>query len=56
MVIQSYSDGSEFTGKHLAAAFVGAAILGTAIVVVQEKLVGRYYKKIRKNYERTSEK
>lgn len=55
MVIQSYSDGSEFTGKHLVAAFAGAAILGTAIIVVQEKLVSRYYRKVRKSYESNTE-
>lgn len=56
MVIQSYSDGTEFTGKHLVVSFVCAAILGSAIIVVQEKRVKRYYRKVRKSYEDTSEK
>lgn len=50
MVIQSYSDGSEFTGKHLAATLVGGAILGTIGIAAREVLVNRSYKKIRRNY------
>lgn len=49
MVIQSYPDGTEFTGKHLAISIVAGAVIGTGLFVAKEKIsdirMSRYCKK-----------
>ena len=52
MVINTYSDGSEFTGTHLVTAVVLGAIGAAVLIKVQSIRDRRFYAKVRRQYEK----
>lgn len=52
MVINTYTDGSEFTGKHLVTAVILGAVGAAVMIKVQSIRDRRFYAKVRRQYEK----